>query len=344
MTQIYWNPEKYQHRNYHPLQKLLNSYKVENENEDVLKITCDANIIYKEPDLYAQLLEFSEDLFGLEVWALKPHVKMALQNFTNDRKLFDELVSLGDQLDELILVGSAFEYFKEGKEYEKMWDDIDNEKLTEMSDFRYFEFKNIYQWKRELRRLHEILQESVLRNLENFIKNIDEHDDDKSRWTKLESILCPKNFKGWCSLWSRMLTFAFNYLDDCPSNWEWLVQFFGAFTLLENLDKGNVKLSSSDFISEIKEMELWESKMYSSLSLFSDDKKAAMLMKYSEDNLMYAFAELKTIISVMQDEKTRIGITFYPKTQTIPTKFFPMTGNEEKPYVAIRLHLEEKKG
>ena len=51
---------------------------------------------------------------------------------------------------------------------------------------------------------------------------------------------------------------------------------------------------------------------------------------------------LKTIISVMQDEKTRIGITFYPKTQTIPTKFFPMTGNEEKPYVAIRLHLEEK--
>ena len=103
-----------------------------------------------------------------------------------------------------------------------------------------------------------------------------------------------------------------------------------------------VKLSSSDFISEIKEMELWESKMYSSLSLFSDDKKGAMLMKYSEDNLMYAFAELKTIISVMQDEKTRIGITFYPKTQTIPTKFFPMTGNEEKPYVAIRLHLEEK--
>ena len=85
MTQIYWNPEKYQHRNYHPLQKLLNSYKVENENEDVLKITCDANIIYKEPDLYAQLLEFSEDLFGLEVGALKPHVKMALQNFTSDR-------------------------------------------------------------------------------------------------------------------------------------------------------------------------------------------------------------------------------------------------------------------
>ena len=59
---------------------------------------------------------------------------------------------------------------------------------------------------------------------------------------------------------------------------------------------------------------------------------------------MYVFHEIKHLISFMQDEKTRIGVTFYPETQTIPKKFFPMTGDEEKPYVAIKLHLQEKQG
>ena len=69
-----------------------------------------------------------------------------------------------------------------------------------------------------------------------------------------------------------------------------------------------------------------------------------MFIRYSEDNLMYAFRDLKYLISVMQEEKERIRVTFYPETQTIPKKFFPMTGDEERPYVAIKLHLQEKQG
>ena len=100
----------------------------------------------------------------------------------------------------------------------------------------------------------------------------------------------------------------------------------------------------SDIISEINEEKAWEHKIYSRLSIFSDDRKTAMFIRYSEDNLMYAFRDLKYLISVMQEEKERIRVTFYPETQTILKKFFPMTGDEERPYVAIKLHLQEKQG
>jgi len=361
----YWDPKKYPTRKKsdHCLENLLNREEYQdNYWKDVLKITCDAEIKDEKPDLYAQLLGFSKDLMELEDGALKPYIIMALQNFTNDRTLFDELLNLGDQLDELILAGYTFEDFAQRKEFKKWWDkyhtSLDLDEKNKLENFFYPEyFSFINEWKRELRRLHKIEQESVLRNLENFKKNIYEYeyDDDKeSALKKLESILCSKNSYD-CRLWNIIRAFLFNrshiftssyssYSKDCPFYWKWLGYFFDAPTLLENLNTGEFKSSPSDIISEIKEEQARDREMYSRLSLFSDDKKAAMFIKYSEDNLMYAFHEIKHLISVMQDEKTRIGVTFYPETQTIPRKFFPMTGDEEKAYVAIKLHLQEKQG
>ena len=46
----------------------------------------------------------------------------------------------------------------------------------------------------------------------------------------------------------------------------------------------------------------------------------------------------------MKDQRERIKVTFFPERQTIPKKFFPMNGDEESPYVAIKLNLQDKPG
>merc|ERR1719187_154830 len=68
----YWDPTK---KKYPAKKNGLDDNCMEkllNRQRDVLKITCDADIIEKKPDLYAQLLGFSKDLMGLEDGALKP--------------------------------------------------------------------------------------------------------------------------------------------------------------------------------------------------------------------------------------------------------------------------------
>ena len=64
------------------------------------------------------------------------------------------------------------------------------------------------------------------------------------------------------------------------------------------------------------------------------------MMKYG-DNVI-KFAEVKRHLREQKENKDKIKITFYPESQGIPKKYFPLTGDEETPYVAMKLHLQDK--
>lgn len=58
----------------------------------------------------------------------------------------------------------------------------------------------------------------------------------------------------------------------------------------------------------------------------------------------YDLAKFEELMSYLRDYGNRIKISFYPESQGIPRKYFPLNGDEETPYVAIKLHLEDNPG
>ena len=120
------------------------------------------------------------------------------------------------------------------------------------------------------------------------------------------------------------------------------VNFKDTLTLVDELDSGEI--ATSVIISKIKEDEAWTHEDYELLHIFDDERKSANFEKYSKNNLMFEFWEIRERVLIVKKKKESIGITFYPKSQTIPKKFFPMNGKEDIPYVAFQLNLKDKQG
>ena len=54
------------------------------------------------------------------------------------------------------------------------------------------------------------------------------------------------------------------------------------------------------------------------------------------------FARVKKLLAEYISTKNRVRVTYYPKSQGFPEKYFPMIGYEESPFLAVKLHFEEK--
>ena len=194
--------------------------------------------------------------------------------------------------------------------------------------------------------MDDIQQKSILQNLEVFAENIDLEDDDESLGSKLRDIVCLDSKDGQCDLADMIIhqLMDFDGNGDGRLSWMQLSKFVDSVIMIQNLDTTDVETSLSDIFTKIKEEEAWTEYDYKSLQILSDERKAANFVKYSKDYVLFAFQEIRQQILVHKDMKERIEISFFPETQTIPKKYFPMNGDEETPYVAIKLHLQDRPG
>ena len=361
--QTFWKPEKYWHDE-------KNSGLP--ETEDKLQITCDAKILFKEePDLYTQLLGISSEL--LADGQLDSHVKRALQKFMMDKRLFEELKSLEEyEIDELNEAYRDFDSYKLDIEVYKLQHKFDggiahiqenylkdvlDEFLYEMNNIGYYvdsakqKLGCLLRWRKYFNMLPQTKQELVWGNLKTFVKSIekilDENYDYHTVDKQMRKAVCSEK-DDHCRLQEQISTFIHSSYarSDDDIIWRRVGKFLDALALVDILDNGDIETTNSEIIEQIKKEEAWTSYKhgYNSLILFSDNQKASKFKKYSKDHLLHGYVYLKNQISIAKDKKERIEVTFYPQTQTIPNKFFPMTGDEEAPYVAIKLNFEDKEG
>ena len=127
--------------------------------------------------------------------------------------------------------------------------------------------------------------------------------------------------------------------------------FFDTLTKLTKRTKPYIEAACC---LKIREEKAWNGWKYNSrnywkynskkLLFFSDEENAAKFIEYSKDHLLDGMYWIQEALSIRKERKEKIALTFFPESQTIPNKFFPMTGEEETPYVAIKLHLQDKEG
>jgi len=319
---------------------------------DELQITCDAKIITEELDLYTQFQDMAKNLLE----GPTPQIVLeAVQNFTRNRALFDELANLGDEIYELSEAMYPLQSYIAETEIQKLMgklnrsmDQIDEGHLKELTkeylkndDITQLKFKSVFSWWKQFHKLDEIQQKSILQNLEVYAENIDTNDNDESKSAKLRHIVCEDSKGGYCELAEIII--------DMDEDWrlpgkQQLSKFLDSLTIIENLDTEDIETSLSDILTKIKEEQAWTKDEYKRLQIISDDRKAVNFVKYFKDNVFWAFLEVKQQILVHKDKKERIKTTFFPETQTIPKKYFPVNGDEENPYVAVKLHLQDKSG
>ena len=96
--------------------------------------------------------------------------------------------------------------------------------------------------------------------------------------------------------------------------------------------------------SQVKENLLKSERVHEKLNpelnkILNDKILVDKLFGFSDD--LEKFEEL---MSYLKDYGNRIKMSFYPESQGIPRKYFPLNGDEETPYVAIQLHLEDQPG
>ena len=122
----------------------------------------------EEPDNYTQLQEMSKELLLLQDGSLDPYVKNAIQIFSKDRNLFEELESfVGDDLDNFGYVGYSLDLYKIDMEVEKLItklnasvDHIVEENLKELLEefLDDLQGNSVYRYGNAKQKLHQSLR------------------------------------------------------------------------------------------------------------------------------------------------------------------------------------------
>merc|ERR1712013_706317 len=161
---------------------------------------------------------------------------------------------------------------------------------------------------------HKIIKEKLVILASSF--DLDANDLD-SLHESLDEALCPKHP---CSLMGEMYNMhngvirSYNITDNLKN----FHKFLDVLKLIEIINEKNViKATYTEIL---------------------------LAYKFEESNwpILKKFSKNKTLREHL--DKYNNDISFYPQTQTILKKYFPLTGDEETPYVALKLHLQDKPG
>ena len=257
----------------------------------------------------------SEELLLLQAGSLDPYVSNGLQVFLDDRKLFEEIeFSCGENVDDLGYVSYLVYIYKIDMEVEKLLSKLNpsidqsvEENLRELlkeiidnaqsnSQYRKQRARDMLRqslkWHVDFGMLHETKQKIVLRNLENFVQNIDEKDDYKTLEEKLEAAVCLD--RSGCDLKYDIEDFPFprGRCWNCSSadhRYQDMEKFLNTISLVDKLYNRDIEETYSDTISKIREEKAWNSWEHyhrTKLSFFSDEKNAAKFVEYSKDYLL----------------------------------------------------------
>merc|ERR1719341_3136114 len=116
--------------------------------------------------------------------------------------------------------------------------------------------------------------------------------------------------------------------------------------LIEYIDTNNEIYQDQDLIADLK---VYKTQIEGTFTrrvdpivgeVYEDKHLLSKLGEYGEN--VRQFWIVKHHLNYLKDTKENIKITFFPKSQGIPKKYFPLNGNEEKPYVAAKLNLQDK--
>ena len=176
----FWNPKYMQ-----PAMEIPNPFKEFErvtldqvpDSKDDLQLTCYANIISQEIDLYPFLLEMVDE-----------HHPMDIQKFIDDKELFEELVHLDVDIEKLIYAQEIFGYDKQMFEATKVWtllDDTNKKKLKEVTgdlldeQHTYYDtpeqtISSAINLKKVLQRMNEVDQKTIIKGLTNMAMNKDD--------------------------------------------------------------------------------------------------------------------------------------------------------------------------
>ena len=146
----------------------------------------------------------------------------------------------------------------------------------------------------------------------------------------------------YCETLSRFL-YSFDEYGSTYLRTVGLTKFFATIDLIEYILNGDIIISEpQDLLADIKNYILFSAPHENLSKLTEDELLLKRLVNYGDN--IEKFWRVISELGHYVYRKKEIKITYYPQSQGIPKKYFPLNGDEEKPYVAIKLHLQEKSG
>jgi len=336
----YWNPD---HKA--PQTRNLEGYPVP-ESQDELQFTCSAKVSEKI-DLYSLLLEMDDKDIG----------PMDIQLFIDDKELFNEMAILDEEIEDLFQAQRILdEYYREYVEFSKVIellnttkDLIEDSRLKEMieelldvqDEISYLKITSVLKFRKVLVELNPVDQKIIKEKLVILASSFDlDVNDLDSLHESLDEALCPKHP---CSLMGEMYNMHNGVIRsyNITENLKNFHKFLDVLKLIEIINEKNmIKATYTEILLAYK----FEASNWPILKKFSENKTIREhLDKYSND-ILFEFQNLQGVLNRKKEEKENINLSFYPRRQTIPKKYFPLTGDEESPYVALKLHLQDKPG
>ena len=125
-----------------------------------------------------------------------------------------------------------------------------------------------------------------------------------------------------------------------------LVQTLDTMKLIEHIDTNDEIYQDQDLIADLKVYITQLEGIYTRredhymTEVYEDKQLLSKLGEYGDN--VRKFSLVKGHLSYLKDNTENIKITFFPESHGIPKKYFPLNGDEEKPYVAVKLHLQDK--
>ena len=313
---------------------------------------CKAKLVKEELSLFAQI---KEQMNKPVIHQILPYPSMdlitELETFANDKELFDTIEKFGENIDKFFETFDHLRSYKEEKETLKMLvefkkhidmfaeDKQHSELFSEFKDLLYmdkYDLVGVIRVKNDLNKLEKKQQDVLLAaiavipiiNTEQNIKDAQIHVCINTLGFSEDSHphrLC-------CDIVEMMLQ---------SGNLDMIVKYDKMKKHLGHLEE---KLIDQNMFKEIQEhLEIFadshdygQVKKY--LKMFAEDKQ--LLEKIVENwEYVFTFKTVKKYIAEYNEYKTNIDMTFFPNTQGIPMKYFPLSGNDyEPPLLAVKLN------
>jgi hypothetical protein len=189
-----------------------------------------------------------------------------------------------------------------------------------------------------LKKLEKNQRDTIFEEIDKVIDNYDEYFND----VFLVAKFCEETL-GICVEDDIICSYCNDLVHIMDQKPDMLILYLDTIKLIEHIGNVDEIYKDQDVLSLLKDyISMFEDlHLDPDLATFIEDKILLGKMVEYGDNVM-KFAEVKSHLRDLKDYKDKIKITFYPESQGIPKKYFPLNGDEETPYVAVKLHLQDK--
>jgi len=370
----YWNPDPKEPPRGPPY-GYVDGYPVP-ESPDELQFTCVAKKNSEKIDLYSLLLEIDDTDRGpidiqrfiddKELFYEMANLGGEIEELINAQRILDNYYREQFEFSKVIdMLNATREMIKDRRTQE-----IIDELLDFEDENAYWKLKSVLNFHKSFVRLNLVDQKTIkekliilsenneLKDSDSFHENLEpkaisdlsenknELEDPDSFHENLEATLCSIDYQDnhHCPLLGIMYNMHSGVIKSYKirENWVNFKKFLDTLILIEQIKNKNT--AEATYIEILQAGWIGMLNNWPRLRQFSENRKMAEKLDKYSPNVLSEFEHLQHILNRKKEEKENINLSFYPRRQSIPTKYFPLTGEEDTPYVAVKLHLQDKPG